>query len=96
MLNILVLCLSGKIARHEYLELVDQLRENNIDYRQNFSQLVLTTENTRTKFIFDKKKALGLRPDIVCGYNYRITDEVLLPPISNHNPIFYIKQKEIG
>lgn len=97
MLNIIVLCLNGELARHEYLELVDQLRENNIRYRQNFNQLVLTTENTRARFIFNKKHALGLRPmpDIVCGFNNHISDEVNLPPTSNHNPIFYIKQKEI-
>lgn len=52
MLEILVLSINATCARHRYLAVVDQLREHDINYRQNFNQLTLTTEHTRTRFIF--------------------------------------------
>lgn len=96
MLNILVLAENANEARHRYLMLVDGLREADIKYRQHFNQLVITTDNTRTKFVFSRKHCLGITPipDVVCGTNVKLIDgnfEV----VSDHDPIYYIKQKEL-
>lgn len=99
MLEILVLTTRGGEARHKYLELVDQLRENNIKYRQNFNRLTLTTENTRTKFACSQKQIQGLKPDIILGEHEKFTLENVMwfdTVVSNdHDPIYYIKQKEL-
>lgn len=96
MLNILVLTEYGNDARHQYLMLVDQLREANIKYRQHFNQLVITTDSTRTKFVFSRKQCLGIRPipDIICGTNVKLIDSNF-DVISDHDSIYYIKQKEL-
>lgn len=97
MLEILVLSINATGARHRYLALVDQFREYDINYRQNFSQLTLTTENTRTRFVFLKKhtKELKNKPDIVCGHDPDIALKYPDVTFTNHDPIYYIKQKEL-
>ena len=97
MLEILVLSINATGARHRYLALVDQLREYDINYRQNFSQLTLTTKNTRTRFVFLKKhtKELKNKPDIVCGHDPDIALKYPDVTFTNHDPIYYIKQKEL-
>lgn len=97
MLEILVLSINATDARHRYLALVDQLREHGINYRQNFNQLTLTTEHTRTRFIFLKKhiKELKNKTDIVCGHDPNIVEKYPDVTFTNHEPIYYIKQKEL-
>lgn len=96
MINILVLAESANDARHRYLMLVDQLREADIKYRQHFNQLVITTDNTRTKFVFLRKQFVGMGPipDVVCGSNAKLLND-LSGMVSDHDPIYYIKQKEL-
>lgn len=96
MLNFLVLAENANDARHKYLILVDQLIEAEIKYRQHFNQLVITTDNTRTKFVFSRKQCLGIRPipDIICGTNKKLIDSNF-DVVSDHEPIYYIKQKEL-
>lgn len=97
MLNFLVLAENANDARHKYLMLVDQLREAEIKYRQHFNQLVITTDNTRTKFVFSRKQFVGITPipDVICGTNKKLIDVNDFGTVSDHEPIYYIKQKEL-